>query len=354
MLDGKILIVRHGEGRGRHPGYMDAPLARLRRKHPAVYRRLVLHSTGTSLPPLDGIVAVVFWLADPLREYYPDCHAEAAAIAAAARERQLRIINPPEAASNSIKSVQARLWTQAHISTPPVERFDCYADLLAAAERLPFPVLARSDQQHGQRGALVLLNADALLSNDPNELAFPCAIAPLIDVRTGYQDADPSSPLARLFHKRRLIVAGSVIRTKHTFFAETPIVCARSSLFERPRSQLHQLVPRLSVLERQCVEIDMAYWAQREEHRMLMTRACAVLGFEFAAIDYSNLADGTPILWEANPYFMLPRPDQMRLPYIRSAAARIDSYYDAIGDFLAELVRTGESETAPAASAEFS
>jgi hypothetical protein len=339
MIDGKVLIVRHGKGRGRHRNYMAEALKRLYRLRPALFRRLVLHHTGEAAPPLDGVAVVVFWLADPLREWYPDCYADAVDLAEAARALGLRIINPPESLSNGIKSVQARLWAKAGIATPPVERFSCRADLVAAVERLCFPLLVRGDEWHGQKGARVFSGADELLHADAAEMVFPCAIAPLVDVRSDYREKDPFSPFAGLFHKKRLIVANGAVRTKHTFFADTPIVSAASSLFGRPRRWLQGLFPPyLSPLERTCVAIDLAYWEQREEHKLLMNRACTALGFDFAAVDYSNRADGTPVLWEANPYFILPRLDEMRLPRLRRAVERVDSYHDAIGDFLASLL----------------
>ena len=69
-----------------------------------------------------------------------------------------------------------------------------------------------------------------------------------------------------------------------------------------------------------------------------MIRACNVLGLQYGAIDYSNLADGTPILWEVNPVFQVPRARQMILPRLRHAAERADSYCEAIAVSLAGLL----------------
>jgi hypothetical protein len=64
----------------------------------------------------------------------------------------------------------------------------------------------------------------------------------------------------------------------------------------------------LSPLQRECLRHDMAFWRAEEQHRELMIKACNVLGLKYGAIDYSNLADGTPILWEVNPVFQVPEP----------------------------------------------
>jgi len=69
-----------------------------------------------------------------------------------------------------------------------------------------------------------------------------------------------------------------------------------------------------------------------------MVRAVRLLGLGFAAIDYSVRADGSAILWEANPYPSLPPLRRMRVPDLRHGQARVDSYHRAIGDFLIDLL----------------
>jgi hypothetical protein len=122
---------------------MREALDDVRRRRPDVFKRLVFHATGEPASSLEGIGGVVFWLADE------------------ARTRGLALINPPEVLSNSIKSEQAGLWRAAGISTPPVERFDDFAALKSTIERLPFPVLVRGDERHGQSGARVFSAGDA-------------------------------------------------------------------------------------------------------------------------------------------------------------------------------------------------
>lgn len=68
-----------------------------------------------------------------------------------------------------------------------------------------------------------------------------------------------------------------------------------------------------------------------------MLRAMQILGLDFAAVDYSSLSDGSIMLWEANPYFYLPREEDIMIPARRIAKERIASYYKAITDFLTEL-----------------
>lgn len=339
-MEGRVLIVRHGRRRGRLRRYMHEVLTHLRRHRPSIASRLVLHATGERPPSFDGVTAIVFWLADPLRQWYPECYGEAIDLTNEARRRGLRVINSPEALSNSVKSVQAEIWLQANIATPLVKRLERFDDLRSASDRFKYPVILRGDEQHAQRGMRVCGDRAELLAVDPAEVAFPCAVSPLVDVRAGYRDRDGDSIWARLYHKKRLIVAGDVIRTKHVFFSEQPIVSAKSSLFAKYklRSRLpFAPEPKLLPVERACVAEDVAYWKRGEEHGERILQACRTLGLAFCAIDYSSLADGSVILWEANPHFRLPRLRDVMLPKQRLAKQRVASYYDAIGDFLRNL-----------------
>lgn len=103
----KLLLVRHGPGRGRFVNYANAWIRRAEGRRPGLYRRMVIHETGEKPPSLEGVGAVVFLLADPLRERYPDCYEEARRIADEAQARGLPLVNAPDALSNTIKTVQA-------------------------------------------------------------------------------------------------------------------------------------------------------------------------------------------------------------------------------------------------------
>ena len=113
--DGTLLIVQHGPGRGRLYDFRRHVLEWLEAEAPGLWPRIRLHETGGPPPRLEGVRAVVFWLADPLRELYQADYAEAVVIADAVRASGGTLVNPPEALSNSIKSVQSRLWREAGI-----------------------------------------------------------------------------------------------------------------------------------------------------------------------------------------------------------------------------------------------
>jgi len=130
------------------------------------------------------------------------------------------------------------------------------------------------------------------------------------------------------------------VRTEHVFFSANPVVSADTCTFTRfheRRAWLHGL-SRLLPRDRAAIREDVAYWRRGEEQRDLMLRAAGVLGFGFAAIDYSTRADGSVMLWEANPYPLLPPLAIVRLPRQRLGAERVESYHRSIGDFLVRLL----------------
>jgi len=331
----EILLVRHGPGRGRIPNYLFQILDAL---SPAVRERIRLHFTGAAAPDLDGVAAVVFWLADPLREHYPACFAEAIAIAETARARGLRIVNPPEALSNTRKSVQARLWREAGLPTPAQRRFESRAELEEVVAATPFPLLVRGDELHGREGThLCRTRKDVTRLNG---LCLPGAVALFVDTRAGWRRARPDSAWARFFHKKRVFVLGDVVKTNHVFLSKAPLVSMANSTFrfcgklwrKRP---LEFLTARKAYDE--CLAIDYDYWAGEPEDPELMRRAVRALGLDFAAVDFSCTADGGIVLWEANPHFDLPPWFRNVAPGPRRLEERHAGLHRAFERFFAEL-----------------
>ena len=69
-------------------------------------------------------------------------------------------------------------------------------------------------------------------------------------------------------------------------------------------------------------------------------RAVRELGLDFAAVDYSIRPDGSPILWEANPYFYLPAGQASVLSTERHAVERVNQSLD----WMAEQLRAAVPE----------
>ena len=334
-----MLVVRHGEGRGRLPRYLQECLDALGRSHPAIARRLRVHHTGSPAPELGAARAVVFWLADPLRESYPTCYAEACTIADAARARGIRIVNPPEALSNSVKSVQAALWQAAGVPTPAHRRFAARSELEACLPTVSFPAIVRADDLHGQWHMHVCRTADEALAVVDQRWRYPGSIAPLVDTRADYRQRDAPPPWSAFFHKKRVFVFGDVLCPTHLYFSDGPIVAQRTSTLYPYR----KLRRRGRLIEAQrrygsSIAADLAYVNRAAEHGDLMRRAARVLGLDFMAIDYASTADGGVVLWEANPYFHLPPWYANPLPVKRRLWRRFRRFHDSLAAFFRSLL----------------
>lgn len=341
MTDGSILLVRHGRSRGRMPGYLDQCLHALARTHGVLRRRIRLHHTGERMPELRDARALVFWLADPLRERYPECYAEAVRLAEEARRTGVRIVNPPEALSHSIKSVQARLWSDAGLPTPEQRRFESRRELEAVVDTMDFPVLVRADELHAQEAMRLCRRPGDVRELADAALSLPGAVTPFVDVRAEFRRRGAAGPLADFFHKRRVFVFGDVVQTTHLYFSEQPIVSRRTSTLLAYKKLRHRGPAALRRARRRYqpgIDADMAYAAQRDEHADLMRRATRALGLDFVAIDYATRPDGSVVLWEANPYFSLPRWYRNLLPVKRRLWRRHARFHEAIATFFETLL----------------
>lgn len=340
-----ILIVRHGVGRGRLPAYLQPVLDHLRDGRPEQRAEVRLHETGAPEPSLDGVTAVVFWLADPLREHFPACFEEAAAIAAAARERGIPIVNPPEALSNTVKSVQSRLWLAAGIPTPAQDRFVDHAELSSLLDRTTYPAIVRPDDQHAQTGMRLCSSRTEVEAAVGPGFRFPGALTSVVDVRAGFRATAPGTVWARYHHKKRALVLGGRAVATEIMFARSAIVSSETCTFRRyaGRGSLPDwIAPRLR-WERRCISEDVAFAQHGTVPADLLQRAVRALGLHFAAIDYADLPDGGAILWEANPHFRLPRVEEMYLRGPRRIRERHERLFRELGDFLTSLAHDGRT-----------
>ena len=361
---GSLLLVRHGEGRGRIPDYGGETLRYISRKRPELRRRIRLHHTGEDRASLRNIRAAVFWLADPLEELYPECFAEASEIA----DRVPRVVNPPRALSNSIKSRQARLWRDAGLPTPPSVPFGDREELEARLTDLPYPVVIRPDLLHTESRMHLCRDPDEVRALEDDELVVPGTATRFVDVRQGYRTHLSHTLWADFYHKKRAFVVGGRVVPRHLFFSPRPFVrVGRSTLAaydsiqgvlldlvrDVPRwdrrlklaARAQRLLP-LTRLARRSVRREVAFTEAAPERPGLFREAARVLGLGFLALDYSVRADGEVVLWEANPYPAATPWRKGLLPARRKLQARAERRHSAIADFFEDLLRVeGEGGT---------
>lgn len=327
-------------------------LRQLRRRAPRLASRVRLHPTGSGPADLSRTGLVLFWLADPLLERYPDCYAEAVVIEAEARERWITTLNPPGALNNTSKSTQAEIWRAAGIACQPVIRVADPGALSVALDQVDLPCILRSDISHAQHSTHVVRSPSEVLAT-ARQVRGPIALIPLLDLPRAYRERGETGLYARFHHKARAIIAGNQVIASHLFFAKSPIVSQASSLFareSRPRRVAARRVGFRASLLKALIQADLDYFERPVAHAETLRRAVRVLGLDFAAIDYSFAPDGSVILWEANPFFYLPHGRHSVMSGPRQAERRVDATYARLVSALSEAVAINDARrTRPAA-----
>jgi hypothetical protein len=321
-----VMLVVHGPGRGKRRTFLPWVLNEIAVR-PALRPLVHVYGTGTPRPSLDGFGAVVFMLIEPI-ENYPECEAEALALSAAARRLGIRVVNPPEALNNTIKSRQAAIWGKAGIPCAAAEPAADAAALREIIERIRYPVILRFDNGHLQKGVFVCKDKKAALEFLPR-VTFPAVALQFINTRPSWVRAQPDSIMARYFHKKRSMVFPTEVLNNHVYFSSVPIVGSRTSTFGA--AERGEPVKGLE----QMLEADIGYSFAAPEAPKLMQTAVRALGLDVAAIDYSSFADGRIVLWEANASFALPRKGVLEEE--RRLDERVPRYVFAMIRYLEQL-----------------
>ena len=341
-LSTSILIVRHGRGSGRFVRYGERTLHWIRRNDAPLAGRIVVHETGSGALPTAAAHAgaVVFWLADPLKELYPACYAEAAEIAELARRRGAQVVNPPDALSNTIKTTQARLWSDAGIPCARGQPYSGRLELERMLDSAAFPVIVRPDLLHAQQGMRVCYTREAALAAAETDGRYPGALVCFVDTREGYRALDPDSVWGQCYHKKRVYVFGDAVIPAHVFFSYSPVVAWAGSTFSRYEGwrSLLQPLAYFRRLDREAVAADIGFVRSAPERPAVMLRAAAALGLDSVAIDYSTHSDGSVVLWEANPHPCIPGWRSAGMPLVRRTRGRISRVYAATAAFFRTLV----------------
>lgn len=328
----QIVVVTHGEGRGRTVPTGEVFLRRLRLRDPEFAARIRIHRTGDG--PFDFRQAglIVFWLGDPLRQKYPECYAEAVQIETTASLYGIRVLNSPFSLCNTSKSEQARIWNRCGLPSARGGIAESPETLPWVARQIGFPCIIRSNETHCQRKISIAQDLDEI-TRIGAKVEFPVAVIGLVDIRAAHRAVSPGSKslFSRYHHKARAFVFGNDVMASHLFFAQERIVGLSNSTFARedtPRRNLARRFGYHRAMLNEQIEADLNYFHAPIPYADTLVKAVAALGLDFAAVDYSILPDGRPVIWEANPFFHLPDGKESVLSAERQAVARVDKSFD--------------------------
>jgi len=347
-----ILIVVHGPGRGRTVPTGAEFMRRVKQRNPGFAGRIRFHRTGADVINLDNVALIAFWLGDPLRQIYPECYAEAAQIAAAAARLGLRSLNAPDALSNTSKSSQALIWTRDRVPSARSLAVRSREEVRAAIQQVGLPCIVRLDEIHCQRNVFIVRN-ERDVSTTVAAMQFPAVVSQMIDVREQYRISDPdrTSLFSRYHHKARAFVFNGNVIASHLFFSSSLIVGMSNSTFALEDTRYRKLACKIGLRRRDLndmIAADIAYFRTSVTHADVLVGAVAALGLDFAALDYSLLPGGQPMIWEANPFFHLPGGDKSVLSAARGAVARVDASFDWMADNLEAALDQACHETTAA------
>ena len=327
----KIVFVLHGEGRGRTVATDQAFMHRLQQSNPELVGQTRIHRTGSGPFDFRDVGLIVFWLGDPLRQKYPKCYAEAVQIEATASLYGIRVLNSPFGLSNTSKADQARIWNETGMPSAYAARANSADELPAMATEVGFPCIIRSDDIHCQRDVVIAHNeADARRAAET--CVFPVAVITFVDIQGAWRaTGDETSLFSQYHHKARAFVFGGEVKASHLFFSTDPIVGLSTSVFAREDTPRRNFTRRFGLgarLVSRMIEADLAHFEAPVAHADELVKAVAALGLDFAAVDYSILPDGRPVIWEANPYFYLPSGRQSVFSAERQAVRRVEETFD--------------------------
>ena len=256
-------------------------------------------------------------------------------IAGDRRSARHSLVNPPEALSNTIKTVQAGLWSAAGIPCAACVPYANRPEFDDAIAWVPFPAIVRPDLLHAQQFTFqCATRADAAALTE-SQLRYPGLAVQFIDTRIGWDKAAPGSVWAQYYHRCRAYVFGDRVYPQAIYFSEDPIVASETSTFHPYKGWGMLKAPflRFRPRERRTLVEDLTYARGPAEAPELLVRSVKALGLDFAAVDYARLADGSLVLWEANPHPAMPVWRQTALPVARRMRRRWEAIHAGAVEF---------------------
>lgn len=341
-----VLIVRHGPGRGRLEGYCDHVLEWIKRERPETYGRVRLHETGSGGASLEGVAAVVCWLADPL-EHYPGCLEEALRIESEAGEREIPVLNRPSVLASYGKAYQAERFAAGDVPSPPARILHDREDLDRCAEDLGIPILLRRNFSYSRQDISVIRSRRDLSSARFDDSSRSTVASPLLDTRAG-----PTGSLwSRYYHKKRVVLIGDHCVQDSLYFSRRPLVARETSVYQdfqdrrrwlRSRGRVGRRAARWlgkSRRLREAVAAERGYLESELPDVSVFRSAGRALGLEFVAFDYAQAPGEPPLIWEANPYPYLPSAKNNVMRRERAAEFKVDRLCRAFADCIESLLR---------------
>ena len=266
-----FLIVHH---KSRYRGFYDVVLDWVALNLPAERSLFETRALPCGLPKNPVPALMIPWLQDPVEQWCKRTYDQARKLTGECDLQKVPVVNRPERLARAGKSTGAGLMARAGLRAPHVVRIDDADAFRKNFLGFAFPFFVREDCGHG--GKMIRADTPEEARAIPlHRFKEPVAIqlVDLPDARDG------------LYRKYRYVVAGDFGVPHHLQVSADWITRGEKRVInETTRGQ------------------EIAYIESPSPHHDAFQRAREALGLDFVAFDYSLDSEGTPVVWEANPY----------------------------------------------------
>lgn len=266
----RILVLRH---RLQDPAFYDQFLHWLIHHYPNAAEYFFIHDLPDPIPDHPRYCLLVPWMQDPVRQWSPTTYDQVTALTTLFEKRGIRTVNRLESQANIAKSRGAQIIRKVGFRTPET-RLIADIEAFRQSPTLPYPFIVRENEGH--RGPMVRIKDISDLQEVPwDELKMPVAVE-FIDV------ADPRDGH---FRKYRYTVCGNFGVSHHLVVSEHWVTHGDNRLITEATQNE-----------------ELEYLRHDDPHRQRFFAATAALGQDLVAFDYGYDPEGSPVVWEANPY----------------------------------------------------
>jgi len=270
LSDERVLVLRHPN---QQPYRWNFFFRWMQQRFPELRRHFEFGLLPFEKPDLSRYRLLLPLMQDPVADWSPQAYFQAMDLAMRFERRGTPVVNRPDRASHSVKSIGSKLIASTGVRTPRIFPLDRLAKSVAPPPGFDYPFLIREDRGHVRPSSFIGDIQDwkqLRLDTFENPIA-----SEFIDVRN--QDG--------MFRKYRYLVAGSRGVTRHLIVG--------SDWEVRPNNR---------VLNEATIAEELAYLRSVDPNHAELHAAAKALEFDLAAFDYSYDQAGELVIWEANPF----------------------------------------------------
>jgi glutathione synthase/RimK-type ligase-like ATP-grasp enzyme len=233
--------------------------------------------------------AIAFYYHDPLKDLYPDIYRYAKKIESLCIKHNIRMINKPDALSNSKKSTQLIILSENGINVAKAYPFN-NKDELSRISSEDYPIFIRSNAGHDTENETVQgpfkSFEDLCARYIENKIEKKH-----LSGKTAIQWIDTRFPDGH-YRLYRAFVCGTEVITGNMYISPEWYIHRKNNITIGEK-----------ILAEQKKFLSKEY-SPSEKNTFIKVNT--ILNLDFSAIDYTYTKDGRIVVWEANPHPALP------------------------------------------------